>query len=130
MIAAAAEARARVWIGEDELAPPAGPVAGLALGDGGALLALSDYDGAVSVWRGPAFERGERAGDGARTAPAAAADAPVLAWARADEVIVWADGETTALAVPNARALALDAAGEWLVVLDDERTLSRAAIAR
>jgi hypothetical protein len=127
-IAAEVEARARLWRGEEELAPPAGPVSGLALGDGGDLLALSDYDGGVSVWRGPGFKEGERVGDAARTAPAAAADAPVLAWGRADEVVVWADGEIATLAVAGALALAVDAAGEWLVALDDAGKLSRATI--
>ncbi len=130
VLAADVDARARVWSGEEELAPDAGPVGALALGDGGRVLALIGFDGEVTVWRGPEFDRGEHAGDGSRQALAAAADAPVLAWARAHDVVVWAGGETTALPVPGVQALALDAAGTRLVALDAGGTLHDAAIAR
>jgi hypothetical protein len=120
VIAAEVGARARIWRGEEELAPAAGPVAGLALGDRGRLLALTDYDGALSVWRGPGFEEGERVGEGAETAPAAAAEAPVIAYGRAGDVIVWRDGHSTSLPLPSAVLLALDSAGEWLAVMNDD----------
>jgi hypothetical protein len=128
VIAAEVDARARIWRGEEELAPPAGPVAGLALGDNGALLALTDYDGALSVWRGPGFEEGERVGEGATTPPAAAADAPVIAFGRVEEVVVWRNGDSTSLPLPSAVAVALDAHGECLVALDEAGTVSHRAI--
>jgi hypothetical protein len=129
VIAADVDARARVWDGETELTPDAGPVIGLALGDGGRMLALVALDGAVSVWRGPRFDDGIPVGGGAQGAIAVAASAPVVAWARADGAAVWAGGETAVLSTPAIRALALDPGGTRLVGLDVASTLHEAAIA-
>jgi hypothetical protein len=129
VIAADVDAGARVWAGDKELALDVGPVIGLALGDSGRVLALVGLDGAVSVWRGPRYARGVRAGAGAQGAIAAAAAAPVVAWARADGAAVWVGGDTAVLRTPAIRALALDPDGTRLLALDVASTLHEAAIA-
>jgi hypothetical protein len=130
VIAADVDARACVWAGEKELAPDAGAIIGLALGDAGRVLALVGLDGSVSVWHGPRFDRRVPAGGGAQGAIAVAAAAPVVAWARADGAAVWAGGETAVLRTPAIRALALDPEGSRLVALDTASTLHEAAIVR
>ena len=130
VVAADPRAHAWVWTGEDERRLDAAPVAGLALGDGGRLLALAGFDGAVTVWHGPDFAAGTTAGDGAHGAIAAAAVAPVVAWARAGGVAVWAAGATAMLPAPGVRALALDAEGSRLVALDAASVLHVAAVER
>ncbi|HTE61963.1 MAG TPA: hypothetical protein VK631_16540 [Solirubrobacteraceae bacterium] len=127
-IAADADAGACVWAGGKEFRLDVGPVIGLALGDAGRLLALVDLDGAVGVWRGPRYARRVRVGAGAQGAIAAAAAAPVVAWARADGAAVWAGGETAVLRTPAIRALALNPDGTRLVALDVASTLHEAAI--
>ena len=129
VVAADPRAHACVWTGEDERRLDAPPVAGLALGDGGRLLALAGFDGAVSVWHGPDFAAGTAAGDGAHGAIAVAASAPVVAWARAGGAMVWAAGATAVLPAPGIRALALDADGTRLVALDAASVLHVAAVA-
>ena len=129
VVAADPRAHACVWTGEDERRLDAPPVAGLALGDGGRLLALAGFDGAVSVWHGPDFAAGTAAGDGAHGAIAVAAAAPVVAWARAGGAMVWAAGATAVLPAPGIRALALDADGTRLVALDAASVLHVAAVA-
>jgi hypothetical protein len=129
VIAADVAARAYVWAGEEELTPDAGPVIGIALGDAGGVLAVVGLDGSVSVWHGPRYDDGIRAGDGAQGAVAVAAGAPVVAWARADGAAVWAGGRTTVLRTSAIRALALDRDGTRLVALDVASTLHEAAIA-
>ena len=130
VIAADVDARACVWVGDEELTPDAGAVIGLALGDEGRVLAVVGLDGAVSIWHGPRFRDGLPAGGGAQGAVAVAAAAPVVAWARADGAAVWAGGETAVLRAPAIRALALDSDGTRLVALDVASTLYDATIVR
>jgi hypothetical protein len=130
VIAADVDAHACVWSGNKELTLDTGPVIGLALGGAGRVLAVVGLDGAVSVWHGPRYTRGVRAGAGAQGAIAVAANAPVVAWARADGAAVWAGGETAVLRTPAIRALALEPDGTRLLALDVASTLHEAAIDR
>ncbi len=130
VIAADPGRHARVWTEEGEIAPDTGPVDGLALGDGGRLLVVTHRDGRAVAWHGPDFGAPEDAGEGATGPVAAAAGAPVAAWATDAGATVRADGATARLAVPSPRALALDAAGERLAVLDGDGALRLAAIRR
>ena len=128
VIAADVDARAVVWAKERELTPDAGSVIGLALGDGGRVLAVVGLDGSVSVWHGPRYADGVHAGDGAQGAIAVAAGAPVVAWARADGAAVWVGGATAVLRTPAIRALALDPGGTRLLALDVASTLHEAVV--
>jgi hypothetical protein len=128
VIAADVDARAFVWAREQEITPDAGSVIGLALGDGGRVLAVVGLDGSVSVWHGPRYADGVHAGDGAQGAIAVAAAAPVVAWARADGAAVWVGGATAVLRTPAIRALALDPGGTRLLALDVASTLHEAVV--
>jgi len=123
VVAADPDRGARLWTGEDEWAPDPGPVDGLALGDGGRLLALSHPDGRVALRRGPGFDEPSEAGTGATGPVAAAAGAPVIAWATGAGVTVLACGAESHIRADEARALALADDGRRLALLDRERTL-------
>ena len=92
--------------GRSELRADAGPVDGLALGDGGRLLALTGFGGAVSVWHGPDFaaRRGARATGAHGGARRGRGRARCVAWATAGGATVWAGGATAVLARAGRRA--------------------------
>jgi hypothetical protein len=130
VVAADPDRQARLWTAQDTAAPDTGPVDGLALGDRGRLLAVTHRDGRVVLWHGPRFDERSDAGAGATGLVAAAAHAPVVAWATDDGVTVsGAGGARVRLAATPARALGLDADGRRLAVLDEQRALRLFAIA-
>jgi hypothetical protein len=128
-VAASADMSAHVWTDAGELAPDAGIVDGLALADGGRLLAVAGRDGRLTLWPAPRFDAATEPAADATGPVAAAAAAPVIAWAGEEHTAVCADGAVARVPV-TARALALDAGGGRLAILDAERTLHRFAIAR
>jgi len=126
VMAAALHGRACIWWAGEAHELEAWGIGVVALGDGGRLLAATASDGTVWLARGGAPPR--EAGEGSALVLAAAAAAPVVAWARGDEVVVLRAGATAALPVPGARAVALDPAGTRLIALDRDATLHVAAV--